>query len=268
MTDEKVAAAKLEVQGLLDVGFIREVYYPSWLTNIVKVKKKNDKWRMCTDFTDLNKRCPKDDFPLTRINKVIDSTTGCEIMALLDCFSGYHHIWLREEDQEKTSFIAPFGTYCYPRMPEGLKNAESTFCRLTKVILNEQLERNIFTYVDDIVVGSRKRETQLQDLAETFGSMRRAQLKLNPEKCVSGVSRGNVLGYLVSVNGIKANPDKIKAIVYMKPLNFGKEVQKLTGKIAPLNRFMAKIAEQSLPFFQGVKRLRYLRVWVGTTRSL
>jgi hypothetical protein len=92
MSDEKVVAAKMEVQRLLDAGFIREVYYPSWLANIVMVKKKNGKWRMCTYFTDLNKCCPKDNFPLTRIDKVVDSTAGCEVMTLLDCFSGYHQI--------------------------------------------------------------------------------------------------------------------------------------------------------------------------------
>jgi hypothetical protein len=134
-------------------------------------KKKNGKWRMCTDFTDLNKSYPKDDFPFTRIDKVVDSTPGCETMALLDCFSGYHQIWLRDEDQEKTSFIASFGTYCNLRMPEGLKKTGSTFSRMMKVILREQLERNVFAYVDDIVVVSRKKETQLQDLAETFANM-------------------------------------------------------------------------------------------------
>jgi hypothetical protein len=135
---------------------------------------KQGKWRMCTYFTNLNKYCPKDDFLLTRINKVVDSITGCEIMALLDCFLGYHLIWLRDEDQEKTSFITPFGTYCYLRMPEGLKNAGPTFYEMSKVILREQMERNVFAYVDDIVVANRKKETQLQDLAETFVNMWKA----------------------------------------------------------------------------------------------
>jgi hypothetical protein len=192
------------------------------------VKKKNGKWRMCTYFTDLNKSYLKDDFPLTRIDKVVDYAAGCETMALLDCFSGYHQIWLREEDREKTSFITTFGTYCYLRMPEGLKNPGSTFCRMMKVILREQLERNVFAYVDDIVVARKKKGTQLQDLAETFTNMRRAQLKLNPEKCVFGVSRDKVLGCLVSVKGIEANPYKIKAIVCMKPPKSRKDVQKLT----------------------------------------
>jgi hypothetical protein len=189
---------------------------------------------MFTDFTDLNKCCPKDDFPLTRIDKVVDSVAGCEIMPLLDYFSGYYQIWLRGEDQEKTSFIMPFDTYCYLRMLKCLKNAGPTFYKMTKFILKEQLERNVFAYVDDIVVKSRKRETQLQDLAETFASMRKAQIKLNPGKCVFRVGRGMVLGCLVSVKGIEANPDKIKAIVSMKPPRSRKEVQRLTGRIAAL----------------------------------
>jgi hypothetical protein len=99
---------------------------------------------MCSDFTNLNKCYPKDDFPLSRIDKVVDSAVWCETMALLDYFSGYHHIWLRGKDEEKTSFIIPFDTYCYLRMPDGLKNAGPTFCRMTKAILEEQMERNVF----------------------------------------------------------------------------------------------------------------------------
>jgi hypothetical protein len=156
---------------LLDTWFICEVHYPCWLVNVVMVKKKNGRWRMCTDFTDLNKCCPKNDFLLMRIDKVVDSAVGCETMALLDCFSGCHQIWLCKEDEEKTSFVTHFGTYCYLRMPEGLKNAGPTLCRMTKAILKKQMERNIFAYVDNIVVASRKKETQLQDLAETFTSM-------------------------------------------------------------------------------------------------
>jgi hypothetical protein len=111
---------------------------------------------MCIDFTDHNKCCPKDDFPLPRIDKIIDSAVASEMMALLDCFSGYHQIWLRAEDKEKTSFITPFGTYCYLRMPEGLRNAGPTFCRMTKAVLKDQVSKNILSYVDDIVMVSKK----------------------------------------------------------------------------------------------------------------
>jgi hypothetical protein len=138
-------------------------------------------------------------------------------------------------------------------MSEGLKNAGPTFCRITKAILKEQMERNIFTYVDDIIVVSRKKETQIQDLAEAFTKMRRAQLKLNPDKCVFGVQRGKVLGCLVWVKGIEANPYKINTIVHMKPLRSTKEVQRLTGRIAALNWFMVNLAERSLPFFKVLR---------------
>jgi hypothetical protein len=89
------------VQLLLDAGFIREVTYPQWLDSVVMVRKKNEKWQMCTEFTDLNKCCPKDDFPLARIDQIVDSMAGYDIMALLDCFSGYHQVWLRKEDEKR-----------------------------------------------------------------------------------------------------------------------------------------------------------------------
>jgi hypothetical protein len=92
MAEEKIQAAKGEVQRLLDVGFITEVTYPKWLSNVVMMKKKNGKWRMCTDFTDLNKRCPNDDFPVARIDQIVESATPSEMMAMLDCLSGYHQI--------------------------------------------------------------------------------------------------------------------------------------------------------------------------------
>jgi hypothetical protein len=172
---------------------------------------------MCIDFTSLNKACPKDNFPLLRIDKIVDSAAGCEVMSLLDCFSGYHQIYMKEEDKASTSFITPFSTYCFIRTPEGLKNAGSTFSRLTKTVLEGQVGRNIFTYVDDIVVASKNKEDHIDDLAETFANMRDARLRLNTEKCVFGVRQGKILGYLVSRRGIEANPTKIQAIVDMSP---------------------------------------------------
>jgi hypothetical protein len=110
MSNEKAEASRAEVQRLLDVGFIREVTYSQWLANVVMVRKRNGKWQMCTDFTNLNKCFPKDNFPLTRINKMVNFIAGCDMMVLLDCFSRYHQIWIRREDEEKTTFITPFDT--------------------------------------------------------------------------------------------------------------------------------------------------------------
>jgi hypothetical protein len=204
-------------------------------------------------FTDLNKGCPKDDFPLARIDQVVDSIVGCNIMALLDYFLGYHQIWLHKEDEEKTSFITPFGTYCYMRMPEGLRNVGPTFCRMMKAALKDQVGRNVFSYVDDIIVASKEKALDISNLTETFTNMREAKLKLNPEKCVFGVTRGKVLGCLVSTKGIEASPEKVKAILQMQPPQTRKEVKKLAGHIAALNKFIAKLAERSLPFFSKLR---------------
>jgi hypothetical protein len=209
MFDEKSKAAKGEVHRLLVARFIEPIAYPTWLANVVMVQKKCGKWRLCIDLTSLNKACPKDNFPLPWIEKIVDSTAGCEVMSLLDCFSGYHQICIKEEDKASTSFITPFDTYCFVRMPEVLKNAGSTFSCLTKKVLENQVGRNIFTYVDDIVVACKSKEDHLADLAETFANMRDARIRLNPKKCVFGVHHGKILGYLVSHRGIEANPTKI-----------------------------------------------------------
>jgi hypothetical protein len=208
---------------------------------------------MCIDFTSLNKAYPKDNFPLPRIDKIVDSAAGCEVMSLLDCFSGYHQIYMKEEDKASTSFITPFDTYCFVRMPKGLKNAGSTFSRLTKTVLESQVGQIIFTYVDDIVVASKNKEDHMIDLAETFTNMRDAQLRLNPEKCVFGVRHGKILGYLVSHRGIEANPTKIQAITNMTPPESTRDVQRLTGRLVALNRFISKSAERSLPFLKTLR---------------
>jgi hypothetical protein len=184
MSDDKVEGARNEVKRLLSAGVIREVTYPEWLANTVMVKKANGKWRMCIDFTDLNKACPKDEFPLPRIDSLVDAASSSELMSLLDCYSGYHQIWMKKEDEPKTSFITPSGTYCYLRMPEGLKNAGGSFRRMTAKVLHSQIGRNVLTYVDDIIVKSTKQENHVADLQETFANFRQAGLKLNPEKCV------------------------------------------------------------------------------------
>jgi hypothetical protein len=208
---------------------------------------------MCVDFIDLNKACKKDDFPLERVDKIVDDAANSEILSLLDMFLGYHQIIVRREDEEKTSFITPFGTFCFVRMPEGLKNVGCTFSRMIAIVLQPQLWGNILAYVDDIVVKSVQRRDLIGDLAETFANLKAVSLKLNPEKCIFGIHKGKVLGCLVSTKGIEANPDKIKALIEMQDPVSVKDVQKLTGRVAALNRFIPRAAERSLPFFQVLR---------------
>jgi hypothetical protein len=124
--EEKRKAIGEEIARLLTAGFIMEVFYPDWLANPFLVLKKNNTWCMCIDYTSLNKACPKDPFALPRINQVIDSTTGCDLLSFLDAYSSYHQIPLYQPDQIKTSFITLYGTYYYVTMPFGMKNAGAT----------------------------------------------------------------------------------------------------------------------------------------------
>jgi hypothetical protein len=167
------------------------------------VKKANGKWRMCIDFTDLNKACPKDEFPLLRIDSLVDAAATTELMSLMDCYSGYHQTWMKRDDEPMTGFIAPSGIYCYLRLPEGLKNAGGTFNRMTPKVIHSQIGRNVLTYVDDTIVKSTKQENHVADMQETFANFRQAGLKINPEKCVFGVKKGKFLGCLVSTKGIE-----------------------------------------------------------------
>ena len=121
--EERCKAIGEEVARLLATGFIVEVFHPEWLANLVLVLKKNGTWRMCVDYTDLNKACPTDPFALPRIDQIIDATAGCECLSFLDAYSGYHQIKMAVKDQEKTAFITPFGAFCYVSMPFGLKSA-------------------------------------------------------------------------------------------------------------------------------------------------
>ena len=118
-----------EVRKLKKAKVLREVLHPTWMANPVVVPKANGKKRLCIDFTDLNKACPKDPFPLPRIDQIVDSTVGCDLLCFLDAFSGYHQIKMAVEDEDKTAFITPEGCYCYICMPFGLKNTGATFQR-------------------------------------------------------------------------------------------------------------------------------------------
>ena len=130
------------------------------------------------------------------------------MLNFLDCFSGYHQIWMRKEDEEFTSFITPFGTYYFVRMAEGLHNASTTFVRMTSIVLRDQIGKNLLTYVDEIVVKSKKSGDHIEDLQEIFKNLREANLKLNPEKCTFRVPKGKILDCIVSSKGINPNPDK------------------------------------------------------------
>uniref|UniRef100_A0A2N9HNF1 Uncharacterized protein n=1 Tax=Fagus sylvatica TaxID=28930 RepID=A0A2N9HNF1_FAGSY len=256
---ERNNAIMEEVDKLLAANFIREVYYPDWLANVVMVKKSTGKWRMCVDFIDLNKACPKDSFPLPRIDQLVDSTAGHKLLTFMDVFSGYNQIVMDEDDQEKTSFITSRGLFCYKVMPFGLKNAGATYQRLMNRMFHDQIGRNVEVYVDDMLVKSKEEDGHLDDLRETFQTLRKYQMKLNPSKCAFGVYSGKFLGFMVSQRGIEANPDKIKAILEMQPPKNTKETDECQQAFEELKKYLMEPPLLS-PSKQGEELYLYLVV--------
>ena len=172
----------------------------------------------------------------------------------MDAFFGYNQILMAEEDQEKTAFVTSQGLYCYRVMSFRLKNAGATYQRLVNQMFKKQIGRNVEVYVDDVLVKSRKEEDHLDDLRETFNTLRQYHMKLNPSKCAFGISSGKFLGFIVSQRGIEANPEKVRAILEMSSPRTTKEVQSLTGRVAALNRFVFKATDKCLPFFKTLKK--------------
>ena len=202
-----------EVDNLLKAGFIREIRYPEWLVNVVVVPKRCSKWRVCVDYTYLNEACPKDSFPLPRIDQIVDASAGHGMLSFLNAFSTYHQIPMHPPDVEKTIFITPYELFCYNVMLFGLKNVGVTYQRLVTKMFRPLLGKTIKVYIDDMLVNSKERPDHAEHLQEAFELLRAYGMKLNPSKCAFGVSAGLFLGFMVTQRGIEANPAQLKAIL-------------------------------------------------------
>jgi ribonuclease HI len=163
-------------------------------------------------------------------------------------------IKMKEFDQLATSFITPFGMYCYTTMPFGLRNAGATYQRCMNHVFGQHIGRTVEAYVDDIVVKTKKASDLLSDLETTFKCLRAKGVKLNPEKCVFGVPRGMFLGFIISEWGIEANPEKIAAITNMGPIKDLKGVQRVMGCLAALSRFISRLGEKGLPLYRLLRK--------------
>ncbi|GKB12941.1 RNA-directed DNA polymerase, eukaryota [Tanacetum coccineum] len=203
---------------------------------------------------DLNKACPKDLYPLSEINWKIESLMGFQYKCFLDAYKGYHQIHMTTKDEEKTSFHTEEGVFCYTKMPFGLKNAGATYQRLVDFAFKEQIGVNLEAYVDDMVIKSKTEHDIIKDIEQTFSTLRRINMKLNPKKCSFGMEEGKFLGYIVTSKGIRANPKKAKAVMDMPSPKTLKQMQSLSWKLAALNRFLSKSAERSLPFLDTLKK--------------
>ncbi|GJZ28313.1 reverse transcriptase domain-containing protein [Tanacetum coccineum] len=251
---ERAKAIQAEVQKLVEAGIMREVYYHEWLSNPVIVKKHDGSWRMCVDFTDLNKACLQDCYPLLEINWKVESLCGYPFKCFLDAYKSYHQIHMAESDEEKTAFHTGQGVYCYTKMPFGLKNAGATYQRLVDRAFDSQVGQNIEVYVDDLVIKSHTEAEMLRDIGKTFRTLRKINMKLNPKKCTFGAVEGMFLGYMISSKGIKPYPEITEAVLQLPSPRTIKEVQSLNKKLSSLNRFLSKSAEKSLSLFKTLKK--------------
>ncbi|CAA0808224.1 Unknown protein, partial [Striga hermonthica] len=254
LVPDRQKALEEEVKKLIDNKFIKEAKYPTWVSNPVLVKKSNGLWRLCIDFSDLNKACPKDSYPLPHIDYMVDATSGYELMSFMDAYSGYNQIPMDPEDSEHTSFYSARGLYCYTMMPFGLKNVGATYQRLVNKIFATLIGHTMEVYVDDMLVKSVHASNHITYLQDMFSILRSYSMVLNPKKCTFGVESGKFLGYMVSQRGIEANPAKIKAIQELTPPTSVKGVQALTGRLAALNRFISKSTYRCRHFFEEIKK--------------
>jgi hypothetical protein len=168
------------------------------LANPIIIPKANGKLRMCIDYTNLNKACPKDPYPLPRIDQIVDSTSWCDLLTFIDAYSSFHQIKMAKDDRKHTAFVTVDGLYCYIVMPYGLLNALPSFARAMNITLGDLVRDIVEVYVDNIVVKNRESNSLLENLAQVFNKLRTTSTKLNPEKCVFGISAGKLLGFLVS----------------------------------------------------------------------
>ena len=243
-----------EVQKLLAAGFIKPIQHPRWLSNIVPVKKKNGQIRCCLDFRNLNKACPKDEFPLPNMDLLIDSAAGNAMFSFMDGFSGYNQIKMVPKDAEKTAFKTPMGNFYYTVMPFGLKNAGATYQRAMTAIFHDMMHKELEDYVDDIVVKSRKREEHFRVLKRVFERCRAFKLRMNPLKCAFVVSSGKFLGFLVHSRGVNVDPAKATAIATMRPPATVKELKSFLGKVSYIRRFIPGLASITSAFTKLLKK--------------
>src|SRR4051812_1364309 len=175
---------------------------------------------------------------------------------------------MAESDQAATTFITPYGPFCFNTMPFGLKNAGATYQRMIQTCLANQIGKTVEAYVDDVVVKSRHVESLVEDLRLTFDNLRKYDIKLNPEKCVFGVPAGKLLGFIVSGRGIEANPAKIRALSQLDVPKDLKQIQKLIGCFAALSCFISRLGEKALPLYRLLRRTEHFEWRDAATAGL
>ncbi|KAL9372531.1 hypothetical protein Peur_034775 [Populus x canadensis] len=256
---------KAEILKLLDAGVIYPITDSKWVapihvvpkkTGITLVKNKNDEliptrissgWRMCVDYRKLNLATRKDHFPLPFMDQMLERLAGKSFYCFLDGYSGYNQIVINPEDQEKTTFTCPFGTYAYRRMPFGLCNAPATFQRCMMSIFSDYVERIIEVFMDDFTVYGDSFDKCLENLSLILKRCIETNLVLNYEKCYFMVEQGIVLGHVVSSRGLEVDKAKIDVISSLPYPSCVREIRSFLGHAGFYRRFIKDFSKITAP---------------------
>jgi hypothetical protein len=232
-----------EVKKLFDAKIIVSLRFSKWVANLVPVRKKSGEIRLCVDFQNLNRVSLKDNYPLPKMDYILQKVVGSQKMSMLDGFSGYNQIMVHRDDQEKTTFTTPWGMFMYAKMPFGLMNAGETFQRAMDISFSEEKDKFIMIYLDDIMVFSDSDEQHLEHLKKVFQKCRKFGISLNPKKSNFGMQEGKLLGHIISKEGIKIDPNRVEGIMKINTPRSKKEVQSFLGKVNFLRRFIPNLVE-------------------------
>ncbi|GJR38923.1 reverse transcriptase domain-containing protein [Tanacetum coccineum] len=262
---ERNEAIRIQVEELTKANILREVKYQTWVSNLVIVKKADGRWKLCVDFMDINKACPKEHHSLPIAEQKVEDLHWHRLKSFLDAYKGYHQIPIAERDEEKTTFYTREGVFWYKRLPFGLKNTSANYHKLINKVFNHQLGRNMEVNAEDMVIKSDSEEEMLADIKETLKRLR--VINLNPKKCSFGVEEGIFSRHLITKQGIKVNPLKVKTISDLQPPKSVSEIQNLNRKLAAPNRFLSKGADKTLPFMLTLKNCTSGKMVQWTTKA-
>jgi hypothetical protein len=232
-----------EIKKMYDAKIIVPLRFSKWVSNLVPTRKKTGEIRLCIDFRNLNKVSLKDNYPLPKMDHILQRVVGSSRISLLDGFSGYNQVLVHPEDQEKTTFTTPWGTFMYVKMPFGLMNAGATFQRAMDIAFVDETGKFIVIYLDDVTVYSKSDEEHFLHLRRVFEKCRKFGISLNPKKILFGLEEGKLLGHIISKDGIKIDPSRIEAIQKVEHPRNIKELQSFIGKINFLRRFIPNLVE-------------------------
>jgi hypothetical protein len=238
------------LQKLLQANLIYPISDSQWVSPLVIVPQKNGKWRICVDFMELNKATHRDYFPLPFIDQVLDTLSGKKYFSFLDGFSGYNQIQIAPEDQEKTTFTCPWGTYAYRILPFALCNALATFQRVVLAIFSELTNDCVEFYMDEFTVHGKYFQEALTSLQKVLIRCKETNLSMSNEKSKMMLTEGIVLGHHISGSGMRVDPTKIHIITQIRIPSPQKEVCSFLGHVGYYRRFILNFTSLATPLFK------------------